>query len=163
MVAAQAVVTLRGLMDASTGPRDERWHNRRDQTPMLVETAVSKLPEQSAEAPAPDQEVFSKEDSGAGPKTGTAAHTAPLDLFGDTALAGTPELTADMLPDVIAAFAKDEAERSGRGTRNGGASLPGRHGSGNPGPVEDTTKASGHLLEGECPFMGRDRRGQWQP
>jgi hypothetical protein len=115
MAPGQVVKTLRGLMDASTGPRDERWHNRRDQIPMLVDTAVNKLPEQSAEAPAPAQEVFSKEDGGAGPKTGTTAHTAPLDLFGDTALAGTPELTADMLPDVIAAFAKDEAERFGVG------------------------------------------------
>jgi Protein of unknown function (DUF3987) len=115
MAPGQVVKTLRGLMDASTGPRDERWHNRRDQIPMLVDTAVNKLPEQSAEAPAPAREVFSKEDSGAGPKTGTTAHTAPLDLFGDTALAGTPELTADMLPDVIAAFAKDEAERFGVG------------------------------------------------
>lgn len=42
-----------------------------------------------------------------------AGQVPPLDLFGDTAFAGTPELTADMLPDVIAAFAKDEAERLG--------------------------------------------------
>ena len=42
MAPAQVVLTLRGLMDASTGPRDDRWQHRRDQIPMLVSTAQEK-------------------------------------------------------------------------------------------------------------------------
>jgi hypothetical protein len=37
----------------------------------------------------------------------------PLDIFGDFALAGQPELRPEMLPQAIAAFAQDEAERLG--------------------------------------------------
>lgn len=51
MPAGQVVQTLRGLMDASTGPRDERWRQRRKQIPMLVDTAIKKLEEQAAEEP----------------------------------------------------------------------------------------------------------------
>jgi uncharacterized protein DUF3987 len=43
MKPAQVVITLRGLMDASTGPRDDRWQARRDQIPMLVRTAEEKI------------------------------------------------------------------------------------------------------------------------
>jgi hypothetical protein len=50
MAAARVVLTLRGLMDASTAPHDERWEHRRSQIPMLVDTAVRKLAEQAAEA-----------------------------------------------------------------------------------------------------------------
>jgi hypothetical protein len=43
MQAAQVVITLRGFMDASTGPHDDRWQKRRDQIPMLVRTAEEKI------------------------------------------------------------------------------------------------------------------------
>jgi hypothetical protein len=45
--------------------------------------------------------------------TGSPSKTVPLDIFGDFALAGEPELRPDMLPQTIAAFASDEAERLG--------------------------------------------------
>ncbi len=38
---------------------------------------------------------------------------APLDIFGGTSLVGEPDLPLDVLPEVIADFAEDEAERLG--------------------------------------------------
>jgi hypothetical protein len=46
MAPAQVVLTLRGLMDASTGPHDARWQHRRDQIPKLVSSAEAKLANQ---------------------------------------------------------------------------------------------------------------------
>src|SRR5262245_41512213 len=37
----------------------------------------------------------------------------PLDIFGDTTLAGSPELPTGVLPAVVETFARDEAERMG--------------------------------------------------
>ncbi|MCK6553317.1 DUF3987 domain-containing protein [Candidatus Binatia bacterium] len=42
-----------------------------------------------------------------------ASEPPPLDVFGDATLAGSPPLEAAMLPEVIARFAADEAERLG--------------------------------------------------
>jgi hypothetical protein len=52
MTAPQAVLTLRGLMDASTDPHDARWEHRRSQIPMLVNTAASKIEAQNSGASA---------------------------------------------------------------------------------------------------------------
>ena len=37
----------------------------------------------------------------------------PIDIFGDVTLGGSPELNDDAIPEVIARFAKDAAERMG--------------------------------------------------
>jgi hypothetical protein len=49
MLAGQATQTLRGLMDASAGPRDQRWQDRYNQIPKLINSAQKKLEEQQAQ------------------------------------------------------------------------------------------------------------------
>ena len=50
MAAAQIVITLRGLMDATPeAARDARWQKRRDQIPELVRTAQQKIAETAAD------------------------------------------------------------------------------------------------------------------
>jgi hypothetical protein len=46
-------------------------------------------------------------------ESGEEKWSTPLDIFGSTSLAGTPELPFDSLPPVIAEYAWDEAERIG--------------------------------------------------
>jgi hypothetical protein len=53
MQAGAAVNYLRGLMDAATYPHDERWQERRDEIPGLVDSAVEKYAKASEEPAVP--------------------------------------------------------------------------------------------------------------
>lgn len=54
MMDAAAVRLLRGILDASAAPRDERWSSRWDDIPRAVSTARAKLDEQAATNVQPD-------------------------------------------------------------------------------------------------------------
>jgi putative DNA primase/helicase len=93
MAPPQVVVTLRGLMEAGTGPHDERWQKRRGQIPMLVTTAQEKL---------------------------AAAQGSPTDAGDDTwpepapLPAGLPPVEPfplDLLPAALRPWVEDVAER----------------------------------------------------
>lgn len=103
---AQAVMLLRGIMlavpvaerDLKDGkPEPGRWQARFDDIPRAVSTARAKLGDRSnatAECP-----------GGAWPE--------PFDFLADADLAGAPELRAEHLPDALAPFVFDTAERMG--------------------------------------------------
>ncbi|WP_237214207.1 DUF3987 domain-containing protein [Falsiroseomonas oryziterrae] len=99
---AQAVELLRGLMlavpererDVKDGaPSPGRWQARFDGIPRAVSSARAKLGERQ-----PD---------------GGADWPDPLDFLGDAELTGAPELRRDHLPDALAGFVFDTAERMG--------------------------------------------------
>ncbi|MBS7790082.1 DUF3987 domain-containing protein [Roseococcus sp. SDR] len=106
MADAQAVLTLRGLMNAvppeSRDLKDGsfqagRWQARYDDIPRAVSSARAKLGERteaSAAAPGGDW-------------------PDPVDFLGDTELTGAPVLRPHHLPDALAPFVFDTAARMG--------------------------------------------------
>lgn len=106
---AQAVVTLRGIMDAvpesirdvKNGTAEPgRWQSRYDDIPRAVSTARAKLGTAAREGAAEDDEW---EDE----------WPEPLDFLGADDMTGPPQLRPDHLPDALAPFAFDTAERMG--------------------------------------------------
>jgi hypothetical protein len=98
----QAVELLRGLMlavpegerDAKDGaPCPGRWQARFDDIPRAVSSARAKIGERQAD--------------------GDVDWPDPLDFLGDTELTGAPRLRRDHLPDALAGFVFDTAERMG--------------------------------------------------
>jgi hypothetical protein len=85
MGAGAAVNSLRALMEASTAPKDERWQERFDDIPRLVQTAIDKgfAPEEEDEeeeqpATASAQPGAGAQGSGpAGPQPGTGSPPPP--------------------------------------------------------------------------------------
>ncbi len=101
---AQAVLVLRGVMggvppecrdtkDGVTQPG--RWQARFDDIPRAVSTARAKLGA-AGRAPAGEEDW-----------------PAPLDFLADASMAGAPELRPEHLPDAVAPFVFDSAERMG--------------------------------------------------
>jgi putative DNA primase/helicase len=98
MAQAQVVLTLRGLMDATTAPKDQRWQHRRDQIPMLVRTAAEKIGQ-----PEPEDETFNQVD-------GDGAWPEPEPLPGG--LPAVEPFPLDLLPAELRPWIEDAADRS---------------------------------------------------
>lgn len=98
MTDAQVVLTLRGIMEAVPEPRRDlkgsvrlpgRWQSRFDDIPRAVSTARAKIGEERDGWP------------------------DPIDFLGDAEMTGAPELRPGHLPDALAGFVFDTAERMG--------------------------------------------------
>jgi Protein of unknown function (DUF3987)/RepB DNA-primase from phage plasmid len=114
MAGGQVVKTLRGLMQSSQGPRDERWQARYEEIPRTVSTAQDK---QEAGRPAVDFAFLRGEAAVTAGAPGEeapgegAAWAEPVDIIGAPELVGWPELTSDCLPAPLYNYVTNEAER----------------------------------------------------
>ncbi|MBL6081491.1 hypothetical protein JMJ56_26215 [Belnapia sp. T18] len=105
MQARQIVLTLRGAMRAvperirdrkGESEQPGRWQARIDDIPRLVASAVAKAPH-SSDRPEEFEESWPE----------------PVDFLSDSELTGEPQLKSQHLPDALACFVFDTAERMG--------------------------------------------------
>jgi hypothetical protein len=108
---------LRALMNASAAPRDDRWQDRYDSIPRLIDSAIKKGARSDA---ASDFEPVELDDdpravgaSNNEPKSPPREWGEPADLWAKNEDAEPPALPPGVVPKYIADFANDRGRRLG--------------------------------------------------